>query len=68
MFSFWKNQDGESPKKIYAWILLLGVIAGVALLFLGNRDDMTGTDTADTDDPETYFFAHSKNSFMLCCI
>ncbi|MBE6627494.1 MAG: hypothetical protein E7629_01060 [Ruminococcaceae bacterium] len=49
MFSFWKNQDGESPQKIYAWILLLGVIAGVALLFLGNRDDMTGTDPQATD-------------------
>lgn len=45
MFSFLKSHEGEPPKKIYAWILLLGAIAGVALLFLGNRESASGADT-----------------------
>ena len=38
MFSFLKNQDSDAPKKPHVWILLLGVIVGVTLLFLGNRE------------------------------
>lgn len=38
MFSFFKSHESDSPKKTYVWLMLLGVIAGIALLFLGNRN------------------------------
>ena len=48
MFSFLKGNNKESPKRAYVWILLLGAIIGVALLFLGNRE---ATPSADAQAP-----------------
>ena len=39
MFSFFKARDPDVKKRTYAWILLLGALAGVALLFWGNREE-----------------------------
>ena len=39
MFSFFKDRDPDAKKRTYAWILLLGALAGVALLFWGNREE-----------------------------
>ncbi len=39
MFSFFKNdKNHDDKKKTYLWLMILGAIAGIALLFLGNRE------------------------------
>lgn len=48
MFSFLKSQDPDAPKKPHAWLLLLGVIIGVALLFLGNRETASQNESSTT--------------------
>lgn len=49
MFSFLKSPNGgEGAKKTYLWLLLLGVIAGVSLLFLGNRESTPKSDSQAT--------------------
>ncbi len=47
MFSFFKSQNGDSPKKSYLWLLLLGAIVGIALLFLGNRESITSAESQE---------------------
>ena len=45
MFSFWKNETNpENRKKTYLWLMILGLLAGIALLFLGNREPSQKTD------------------------